>query len=403
MNDARRLALEAIARGGTQGLNTFQQEAKAMQQSQNQALQGVSTDAPWNPPAASVAEMQQIVSVPGDRYKQALDFGATSHAGFIGRLNDATGSYMAQVAASEPLVRAAAEAEIAKSRQAAEQQGIMDAPLYAQKAYVEGEVARQRAEAERQAAEEEAAAARRRELAEKELAEAWKMRRAAVAHEPAPLAPHGPRQEARLSDPARKAAVRYQSSAREDREAAQARIGELDQYLAQVAEDFGPASVFQRQQEVGTALGMDPAYAAGLFPQPSRYDLARQSAEERQADYFDQTGFFSPSSAKEAMNAEQVLAYGPEAVEAADSLGIAPDEYLALRDTPDYAEAADLANEIVSTAREDEGAVTEDQLRQLLIGIEGLPPEIVEMVVMDMRPYLVGSESFVPTRYAPGG
>lgn len=417
----RKAALDAIAAGGTAGLAAYQQQRAAMQQSQNEALAGVASDAPWNPPAAATAEMQQMVRVPGDQYLQALDQGATSYAGFMGRQSSALDTYLRQVSAVEPLVRAAAEA---KRAEAAESQALYERDQWEQRATLTGEVEKERLKADQERAkaeQERARAIRRARQAEENAghdmslqAEGDRMRlqgqnqayaetkgtddermdayRSIVAQRP----------ELRTNLEVDRKLTGYigENERRADdyRVTAGRQTDYLEQALAQLAQP--DASVAERIAV--EKYGYPDVLAAGLskewFPEPT--------LKER---YESETGFASPM---EQQSWEEALSgISPEEREAADRYGVSVEEYAGLQSLPDYTAAVEDATKFIQDRRGQDLGTTEDHVTELLLYNDpslAKKPTLLAMILDAVKPFLT-SDAYDPIgdedlgQYVSGG
>ena len=121
--DAKRRALEALAKGGSDELRAFQRAQQALAADRQRTIQSAMEDAVAIRAEDAGAALQPIVEAPFDRRATYLKDQAASTAALGNIVGQANSNYFSQVAAAKPFLAAFAEAQRQKRM---EEEGMDD-------------------------------------------------------------------------------------------------------------------------------------------------------------------------------------------------------------------------------------------------------------------------------------
>ncbi|MGE4425486.1 MAG: hypothetical protein AB7G37_03425 [Solirubrobacteraceae bacterium] len=448
LEDQKRMTLEALARGGTAGVDAFKAAQQGVQSTQQTALdQAMGDSQRAGLGGAAQAEISRQLRQPGDSLVQQLQGAQGTYEADVARSADAMSRYMDEVSAGAATVKAQGDAEVALAKQMWEQDQAMKAAagrgggggggggggsgdVFNPADFSDSELTKwlmggaemeQRADVEtaqrsmdqarhdERAAQSHASGALDFEIAASEQAafnDTGPFREPVTSRSSSESGRRGIGGSFTRPPQPRPAQTNYeevidQQAVRQE----QARRAQAERQ--QEIEQLRNQPLFQIAREIGSAWGLDPYRTTGLISPgsgtlASADDYERQMAMEmadraREGAFFNETGFESPQEMQGWLGASDQLGVSPVDQALARQAGVDAPVVMELRGTPEYQAVRQAADAVVqaSLRRELDMPLTEDQLRSYLFTqAPSVPPQVRELVIAEVRQQLQSSSFF---------
>lgn len=364
----KRETLNALATAGTGGVDALEAARGEVRAAQDAALdQAMRTAAQRGAPAGAQAEIERLIREPGDRAVQALAANKGAFLADMSRRAGRTEDYMAQAQAAVPVIRAAADRDIAMQKAVWEDQQRRETEKAAkwQQEAIAGGLAEMTTETDLKARAESLAM----ELVEKSKYQGEARKQ---AHATTPLIrgrDAGSQRRLLESEGLDRPEVQFAGTPAGDRNAEIVASKPMlrQQQLNRETESFqGRQQQVAGQREAWSSVFGDEtqeseAMARGMFPMPSEADVADDTTERSRVAFVDQFGVEpSPTQVQKFARGEDPFAKEqeyPRAIqrpeEAGARLGLQPKDVEAIVAVPAWGDAVATAEAYL----EDEGYI----------------------------------------------
>lgn len=357
---ARREALDALARGGTAGVDAYKQAQTSVQGYQQTALnQALNSAAGRGANTAAQGQLESIIRMPGDRTLQNLAASQGSYEADMARRATANSDYFAQAAAAVPAIQAATARDKSYIQQQAAAQAKKESDAKWQQEALARGLAEIQAEADR--------AKRQNDIVEQQQRVAQQTRNPTFDPVGAALQlgsgmPITPEERAHaeqvIANPS--AGARYITRGGQEVDATPTLADphymghqltdNADALAREIALAQVPADVQAQRNAYLSIYGDDPrnqALARGIFQPPSVYevgqDMLDQARQQQALDFYSGTGLVgTPTQTQRYAMGEDPFAPaggGREVLtpeEAASAAGVSPEEVASLRNLPAF-------------------------------------------------------------------